>query len=181
MVHARCLGSKLDVISDGVITKQPQKTSCICLKKRESGIKKLSKQLLLFDPIHQGKRKKEQQPCSLSEQTEKLLPVFIPVWDHSFQSMEWVIGAYFPIPVMCGSCSLMMRHFYVHNICVGNTPTALPPSASESRPRGKKKNITKPNLPHAKTNVSSNKPTTSKANNFLPLTFNRHKPGLWFL
>jgi len=46
---------------------------------------------------------------------------------------------------------------------------------------GKKKNITKPNLPHAKTNVSSNKPTTSKANNFLPLTFNRHKPGLWFL
>lgn len=53
MVHVRCLGSKLDVISDGVITKQPQKTSCICLKKRESGIKKrLSKQLLLFDPIH---------------------------------------------------------------------------------------------------------------------------------
>lgn len=151
-------------------------------KKRESGIKKrLSKQLLLFDPIHQKKTTLCFGKVSkLRNYSQSLHPSVRP---HSFQSTEWVIGAYFPIPVMCGSCSLMMRHFYVHNICVGNTPSVLPPSASESRPRGKKskKNITKPNLPHAKTNVSSNKPTTSKANNFLPLTFNRHKPGLWFL
>lgn len=63
------------------------------------------------------------------ETTTSLHPSVRP---HSFQSTEWVIGAYFPIPVMCGSCSLMMRHFCVHNICVGNTPSVLPPSASES-------------------------------------------------
>ncbi len=97
------------------------------IKKRDS------KQLLLFDLIRQEK------PCSLWlfalenranwETTASLDPSVRP---HSFQSTERVIGTYFPIPVMCGSCSLMMRHFCVHNICVGNTPSVLPPSASES-------------------------------------------------